>query len=159
MVISHGKRLTSPAAAYRTCFLKGVRGLTLSDLTPLVWGGALESLIIPPASDVATVKFLTPNACTTYLAATSNGIVIPADPSKPSAPQKLVFVEPQPSPNSINDMIQACIDTEQTRCVRAMGVDVDWSDAALMKLALGTDRASKRDVERIKKGTNAKGVS
>jgi hypothetical protein len=150
--------LISPAATYRTCILKGVSGLALSDLTSLIWGGALESLVIAPASDIAIVRFLTPTACTTYLAATSNGVVVPADPSKPSAPRKLIFVEPQPIPDSTNDVIQSCIDAEQTRCVRALGADDDWSDAALMKLALGTDK-EKRNVERIKKRKNAKGVS
>jgi hypothetical protein len=41
--------------------------------------------------------------------------------------------------------------------VRALGADDDWSDAALMKLALGPDKV-KRDVERIKKGRTTKGV-
>jgi hypothetical protein len=153
----HRDRLTSTAVTHRVCTLRGVNGLALSEVTPLIWGGALESLIIPPASDTAVVRFLTPTACTTYLATTVNGIIIPADPSKPSAPKKLILVEPQLGPCSINDVIQSCIDAEQTRCVRALGADDDWSDAALMKLALGPDKA-KRDVERIKKGRTAKGV-
>jgi hypothetical protein len=153
----HRDRLTTTAATHRVCTLTGISGLALSEVTPLIWGGALESLIIAPASDTAVVRFLTPAACTTYLAATANGIVIPADPSKPSAPKRLILVEPQPGPCSINDVIQACVDAEQTRCVRALGADDDWSDAALMKLALGSDKV-KRDVERIKKGRTAKGV-
>lgn len=106
-----------------------------------------------PGSDHALVKFLTPKACQTYLDATENGIEVQGGTKK-----TIIFVDKQSGPNSINDVIQNCIDGDASRCVRATGADDDWSDGALLKLARGKQQA-KRDVDRIKQGKTPRGVS
>jgi hypothetical protein len=103
-----------------------------------------------PGSSVALVKFLTPAACEKYHQDTANGIEIVGDIKR-----ALVFVEKAEGPNSINDLIQNCIDGEVSRCVRAIGAD-EVSDVMLMKMARGKDK--KREVDRIKQGKTARGV-
>lgn len=126
---------------------------SINQLQALVWGGRLESISMPEAgSGFALVKFLTPEACQKYYEATENGIEIPGDK------KTVVFVERTAGPNSINDVIQNCINGDASRCVRAVGVDEEWSDMALMKLARGKGQ-TKREVDRIKRGKTAKGVS
>ncbi|KAF9691715.1 hypothetical protein EKO04_010499 [Ascochyta lentis] len=138
---------------YRTCVLKGVSGVkSLNELQALVWGGRLESISMPEAgSEHALVKFLTPKACQSYLDATENGIEVHGDTKK-----TIVFVDKQPEPNSVNDVIQNCIDGDASRCIRATGADDDWSDEALFILARGKQQI-KRDVDRIKQGKTARG--
>jgi hypothetical protein len=104
-------------------------------------------------SEHALVKFLTAEACQTYLDATENGIEIQGDTKK-----TFVFVDKKPGPNSINDVIENCIKNDASRCIRATGADDDWSDGALLKLARGKQQI-KRDVDRVKQGKNAAGVS
>lgn len=105
-----------------------------------------------PGSEHSLVKFLTPEACQAYLNATKNGIEIQGDTTK-----FIIFVDKQPGPNSINDVIQNCIDGDASRCVRATGADDDWSDAALLKLARGKEK-SKREVDRIVQGKTTRKV-
>src|SRR5690242_17796114 len=104
-------------------------------------------------SEHAVVTFLTPEACQTYLDATENGIEVQGGPKS-----TVVFVDKQPAPNSINDVIQNCIDGDASRCIRATGADDDWSDGALFMLARGKQQIP-RDVDRIKQGKTARGVS
>lgn len=103
-------------------------------------------------SSNALVKFLTPAACEKYHKDTANGIEMVRKTKK-----ALVFVEKAEGPNSINDLIQNCIDGEASRCVRAIGTDED-NDVVLMKMARGKDKI-KREVDRIKQGKTARGVS
>jgi hypothetical protein len=142
------------APAYRSCILKGVSGVkSINQLQALVWGGRLESIQIPsPGSDFAIVRFLTPEACDKYFKATENGIEIQGDK------KAVVFVEKQPGPTSINDVMRNCIEGDASRCVWALDAEEDWSDMMLMKLARGKG-AVKRDVDRIKQGKTARGVS
>ncbi|KZM23544.1 uncharacterized protein EKO05_0011247 [Ascochyta rabiei] len=141
------------SAVYRTCVLKGVSGVkSLNELQALVWGGRLESISMPETgSEHALIKFLTPKACQNYLDATENGIEVYGGTKK-----TIVFVDKQPGPSSINDVIQNCIDGDASRCVRATGADNDWSDVALFNLARGKQQV-KRDVDRIKQGKTARG--
>ncbi|KAH6625614.1 hypothetical protein C7974DRAFT_414115 [Boeremia exigua] len=140
-------------AIYRACILKGVGGVkTLNELQALVWGGRLESIFMPePGSENAVVKFLTPEGCQAYLNATQNGIEIQGGMKK-----TVVFVNQQPEPNSINDVIQNCIDGNVTRCIRATGADDDWSNGMLFNLARGKQKIP-RDVEHVKQGKTARG--
>ncbi|KAH7067795.1 hypothetical protein FB567DRAFT_457859 [Paraphoma chrysanthemicola] len=144
------KREVPPA--YRVCLLKGVSGIkSINQLQALVWGGRLESISMPSSgSDFAVVRFLTPEACEKYFQATENGIEIQGDK------KTIVFVEKQPSPTSINDVMRNCIESDASRCVLALDADEDWSDMLLMKLAKGKSTA-KREVDRIKRGKTARG--
>jgi hypothetical protein len=134
--------------------LKGVSGVkSINQLQALVWGGRLESIQLPsPGADFAVVRFLTPEACDKYFKATENGIEIRGDK------KSVVFVEKQPGPTSINDVMRNCIDGDASRCVRALDADEEWSDMLLMRLARGKGNV-KRDVDRIKRGKTARGVS
>ena len=126
----------------------------MNELQALVWGGKLESISMPElGSEHALVKFLTPEACQAYLEATENGIEVHGGTKK-----TVIFVDKQPGPNSINDVIQNCINGDASRCVRATGADDDWSDGALLTLARGKQQI-KRDIDRIKRGNTARGVS
>lgn len=126
---------------------------SINELQALVWGGRLESLQLPtPGSDFAVVRFLTPEACEKYFKATENGIEIEGDK------KAVIFVEKQPGPSSINDVVRNCTEGEATRCVRALDAEEDWSDHLLMRLARGKDRV-KREVDCIKQGKTARGVS
>lgn len=140
---------------HRACILKGVSDVkSINQLQALVWGGRLESIALPsPGSDFAVVRFLTPEACEKYYKATENGIEVQGDMKK-----SLVFVEKQPGPTSINDVMRNCIEGDASRCVRAMDAEEDWSDILLMKLARGKGQI-KREVDRIKRGKTARGVS
>jgi hypothetical protein len=106
-----------------------------------------------PGSSNALVKFLTADGCKKYHEDTANGIEVVGDNRK-----AMVFVELAEGPNSTNDVIQGCIDEGSTRCIRAIG-KVDHTDAQLMNLAQGRSQASKRVVDRIKRGKNTRGVS
>ena len=142
-------------AAHRTCILKGVTAVTsINQLQALVWGGRLESISGPESgSSNALVKFLTADACERYHRDTANGITIKADMKN-----AVVFVELTEGPNSTNDVIQRCIEGGVSRCVRALG-KVECNDTQLMALAQGKDQAKKREVDRIKRGKNVRGVS
>jgi protein-S-isoprenylcysteine O-methyltransferase len=139
----------------RTVLLKGVGDLkSINQIQALIWGGPVESIHMPePGKDFAMVKFMTAAGCRKYFDATENGIQLPTDKTK-----KIIFVERQPGPNSVNDVLQNCIDGNVSRCVRAVGADDDWSDMALRKLAEGTSK-KKREVDTIKRGKTARGVS
>jgi hypothetical protein len=105
-----------------------------------------------PGTDFAVVRFLTPEGCDKYLSATENGIVLEGNT------KTVIIVDKQPGPTSINDLMRNCTDNDVSRCVRALDVEPDWSDLMLMKLARGKG-ASKREVDCIKQGQNARGVS
>jgi hypothetical protein len=107
----------------------------------------------PLGTSSALVRFLEPEACDRYFKTTENGIEIQGDK------KALVLVEKQPGPTSINDTIRGCTDGDVTRCVRAVDVDDDdWNDVSLMKIARGKG-ALKREVDTIKRGKTARGVS
>ncbi|KAH8724279.1 hypothetical protein GQ44DRAFT_618625 [Phaeosphaeriaceae sp. PMI808] len=144
------KREAPPA--YRACILKGVSGIkSINEIQALVWGGRIESIVLPNSgSDFAVVRFLTAEGCETYLKATANGIEVLGNK------KMVVFVEKQPGPSSINDVIRHCIESDTSRCVRAIDAKEDWSDKELMTLARGKS-ATKREVDCIKHGKTARG--
>jgi len=104
-------------------------------------------------SSNAVVKFLTSAACEKYHEATANGIEVVGQMKT-----VVVDVEKTDGPNSINDVIRNCIDQGITRCVRAIGA-IELDDMTLMKLARGNSKTNKREVDRIKRGMNARGHS
>jgi hypothetical protein len=101
-------------------------------------------------SGFAVVRFLTPEACDKYFKATENGIEVHGEKNT------IVFVEKQPGPTSINDVIRNCIERDASRCVRAVDAEEDWSEHMLLKLARGKG-VPKREVDCIKTGKNARG--
>lgn len=134
--------------------MKGVSGVkSINELQALVWGGRLESIQLPsPGSGFAVVRFLTPEACDKYFNATENGIELGG------INKTVIFVEKQPGPTSINDVVRNCTEGDASRCVRALDAEEDWPDRMLMKLARGTGQI-KREIDTIKQGKTALGVS
>lgn len=127
--------------------------ITINQLQSLVWGGKVETLSLPaPGSGLAKVRFMVSESCTKYSEATVNGIQAPGDN------KAVIFVEKDPGPNSVNDVLRNSTEGDVTRCVRALQADDDWSDMMLMKLAVGTGKEG-RVVDRIKQGKTARGVS
>jgi protein-S-isoprenylcysteine O-methyltransferase len=100
----------------------------------------------------AQVKFLEAAACSKFFDATENGIEVPGDK------KTVVFVEKQPGPNSVNDVIRNCAEGDASRCIRAYDADDDWEDMALLRIAKGKGK-DKRDVDTIKRGKDRRGVS
>lgn len=147
--------LTSTAAGYRTCVLKGVAGVkTIHQLQALVWGGKLEAISMPDNSGFGTVRFLTAEGCQKYYEATQNGIEVSGEKDQ----KMIVLVERTEGPNSTNDVMRACAEGDATRCVRAVGADDEWTDMLLLKLARGQDKI-KRELDTIKHGKTSRGVS
>ncbi|KAF2477592.1 uncharacterized protein BDR25DRAFT_274841 [Lindgomyces ingoldianus] len=145
---TQGKR--ENVAGIRTVILKGVASLpSINKLQAFVWGGRLESLSFELGKGIALVKFLTAEGCKKYFDATVNGIPIPRE-------KELIFVELATGPNSLNDVLQNCIEGEASRCVRAVDADEDWDDMVLLNLARGKGK-TKREVDRIKHGRTVKG--
>ncbi|KAE8826348.1 hypothetical protein CFE70_006684 [Pyrenophora teres f. teres 0-1] len=140
-------------AAQRTCILKGVSGVTsINQLQALVWGGRLESISMSETGpSTAVVKFLSPTDCDKYHKETANGIKVIGDMKT-----VVIEVEKTDGPNSINDVIRNCIEKGTTRCVRATGA-IEKDDKTLMKLARGNSQVNKREVDRIRRGKNARG--
>lgn len=95
---------------------------------------------------------MTPEACDTYFKVTENGIEVPGEK------KTLVFVEKQPGPSSINDLMRNCIDSGASRCVRATDAEEDWSDVLLNKIARGNGLV-KRELDYVKRGKTAQAVS
>jgi hypothetical protein len=105
-----------------------------------------------PGSSNAVIKFLTPAACEKYYKDTANGIEVAGDISN-----TVVFVEKAAGSNSIDDIIENCIDEDASRCVRAIGAEED-NAMLLMKMARGKSQI-KREVDTIKQGKTARGVN
>lgn len=105
-----------------------------------------------PGSDFAVVRFLTPEACDKYFNATENGIELGG------TNKAVIFVEKQPGPTSINDVVRNCTEGDASRCVRALNAEEDWSVIMLNKLARGKGQI-KREIDCIKPGKTARGVS
>jgi hypothetical protein len=108
----------------------------------------------PPGGGNALVKFLTAAGCSKFFDATENGIEVVV----PDGNKTVVFVEKQPGPNSVNDVIRNCAEGDATRCVRAYDAEEDWGDVALLRLAKGLGK-DKREVDCINRGKNSRGVS
>ena len=109
-------------------------------MSTLVWSGDIEHIEYVDGTSSAKVRFVSAEACQSYFDKTANGIKYPPG----AAIGKAVWVElaTEVEPLSGN-LLEAVERREATRCVRAIGVDEDWSIAALTRLAEG----AKRDVK------------
>jgi len=82
---------------------------------------------------------MTGEACEAYFKSTSNGIKVPGDENT------LVLVDLHPAPNSVNDLLGRMIEGGNTRCVRALGADEEWSDAQLKTIIRANLRTPELD--------------
>ena len=87
-----------------------------------------------------------------YYHDTSNGLVYEKDAK---GHELVLFVELSKDVDVVGGLLQGWIASGVTRCVRAVGVDADWSMDTLVKIA----ERKNRKVEKIVDGQNAGGVS
>ncbi|OJD36068.1 uncharacterized protein BKCO1_1300060 [Diplodia corticola] len=119
---------------------------SIGSIQALVWGGRIEKFEYTPGSNHAWVLFMRGQDCEKYLTDTANGIEHPDG-------NRTVWVE-MGEPVTVNESLRGFFDAGHTRCVRAVGADEDWGEAALVKLA----SAKNRKLERIVNGANPKGL-
>ena len=119
-------------------------------LTSLIHSGPLEYITLyGPTS--AFVLFLNPDDALKYYKATANGIECQKEGAK-----YVVLTEMDPGAvDVIGGKLRQWIDSDMTRCVRAIGVDPEWTLGRLYGLA----EAKNRKVEVIEVGENPGGVS
>jgi hypothetical protein len=122
---------------------------THADVFALVWGGDVQALKFTPGSSFAEVQFLRGGDCAKYIAATTNNILWPKEPTRFIKVEKC---DPEPS----HDMVKGYIERGITRCVRVFDANQEWGKTALDKFARGK---AHRSIERIANGQNAQGAS
>lgn len=119
-------------------------------IASLVFGGPLEQIVTFPTH--ASVTFLDADDCEKYYAATGNGIKFDKD--------RIADVRLSTEVDVIGGRIQALIDREATRCVRAVGNlsnDIPSTLTYLETMAKGR-MTRERKIERILKGKTARNV-
>ena len=97
--------------------------------------------------------FLDPEDCARYNAATANGIVYGKDQA--SGRELVAFTEMSKDVNVIGGLLKGFIEAGVTRCVKCIGVEEDWSLAALTKMA----ERKNRKLEGIEEMETRGGVS
>lgn len=118
-------------------------------------GGPLED--IRCLDNKAEVTFLDGADAQKFFDATPNGILFRKDTSG-SRYAEVKFVE---DVTPLSSLVKQHLENGATRCVRATGIDEDWSVAGLKALAGGKSNRSgqpMRRVEGIEIGTNARNV-
>lgn len=116
-----------------------------SDLTlaqSLIYGGAIETFSLSPTKTSAYVTFVTADACDAFFNAHPNGIVFKNPKTRRS---HAVYVDRGLEVDVVSSVLQAYLDCEASRVVRASGAEEDWGMGALYKLA----EAKNRKVETI----------
>lgn len=115
----------------------------------------MEEINFTPGSSVADVVFVKAEDCMDYYNKTGNGIPIPGAGGK----QQIIWVELGKDVDPMSGLVQKLLESGCTRCLRAIGIDEDWTPVALTTLAVGKGSRARR-VEHISITTNrANGVS
>jgi len=129
------------AAKIRSVYLRNLPANTTSYIvSTLVWGGDIEHIEHVDGNSSAKVRFVDAKACQIYFEKTANGINYPPRAGTGKAVWVELATEVEPLSGNLLDAIER---REATRCVRAIGVDTEWSIDALTRLAEG----AKRDVK------------
>lgn len=118
-------------------------------IASLVFGGPLEQILT--TSNSASVTFLNADDCRNYYNATANGIKY--------GQSHVADVRLSNEVDVIGGRLQALIDKEATRCVRAVGkLSEEQSKQHLLETMARGRMTRERKVERILKEKNARGV-
>lgn len=127
-----------PAARVRKIILNNLPAD--SDLTlvqSLVYGGAIETFSLAPNKTSAYVTFVRADACDAFFDAHPNGIVF----KNPKTRRKhVVYVDKGQDIDVVSGILQAYLDCQASRVIRATGADEDWGMRALYKLAESKNR-------------------
>lgn len=115
----------------------------------LVYGGPLESIRVTDGK-VAFVTFLRPEDAMKYYEATANDLLFKKDGA-----EHIIMTQLGKDVNPVSGVLKEWIEKEFTRCVRAVGVDEDWTIEALNETATKKGRK----IEKVVDGTNKSGVS
>ncbi|KAL8759882.1 MAG: hypothetical protein Q9199_000447 [Rusavskia elegans] len=143
------ERGTRTAARVRKIMLTGVpSGATPSLVASFVFGGPLERIHVGDSS--AFVTFLRGEDAAKYYEATGNGLDYRKDDV-----EHVIMTEMTSEVNPVSGILREYIEKEFTRCVRAIGVDAEWTTMALHEVAARKGRK----VEKIVDGLNASKAS
>lgn len=143
-----------PAAKVRKVILKGLPPNASPTLVAaLVYGGPLEQIVIRPPSR-AEVVFLHAEDCMKYYDSTANGLLYKPPTGANKDHYYPIMTELGKDVNVVSGVLREWIEKEVTRCVRAVGVDKEWSMAWIQEAAARKGRK----VEKIIDGENANKV-
>ncbi|KAL8802050.1 MAG: hypothetical protein Q9182_004063 [Xanthomendoza sp. 2 TL-2023] len=143
------ERTTRTAARVRKVLLTGIpMGASPTLVASFVFGGPLEQIQVNEKS--AYVTFLRGQDAEKYYEATGNGLLYKKDDV-----EHVIMTEMTREVNPVSGILREYIEKEFTRCVRAIGVDKDWTMKALQETAARKGRR----VEKIVDGLNASKVS
>ncbi|KAL9042801.1 MAG: hypothetical protein Q9180_000338 [Flavoplaca navasiana] len=143
------RRGTRTAAKVRKVMLTGIpSGATPNLVASFVFGGPLERIHVGDSS--AFVTFLRGEDAERYYEATENGLDYEKDGVK-----YVIMTEMTSEVNPVSGILREYIEKEFTRCVRAIGVDREWTLMALHEVAARKGRK----VEKIVDGLNANKAS
>lgn len=138
------------AAKHRRIVLTGLpEPSTPTFVASLVYGGPLESVRTTDGK-VAFVTFLRAEDATKYYDATANDLLFKKDGA-----EHVITTQLGKDVDPVSGVLKEWIEKEFTRCVRAVGVEKDWSVEALNKFAGNKGRK----VEKVIDGSNKNGVS
>ncbi|KAL8695039.1 MAG: hypothetical protein Q9218_000407 [Villophora microphyllina] len=112
-----------------------------------VYGGPLEDLAV--GNSTAYVTFLHAEDTAKFYETTANGLVYKTD-----AANHVIFTEMSKDVNPVSGVLREYIEKEFTRCVRAVGVDKEWTMGYLQETAARKGRR----VEKIVDGVNVSNV-
>ncbi|KAI4202954.1 MAG: hypothetical protein LQ350_002171 [Teloschistes chrysophthalmus] len=140
----------SPAKT-REVVLTGIPpGSTPTIVASLAFGGPLERIAV--SNSAAYVTFLRAEDAAKFYETTANGLVY--EPNVPNATKYVIMTAMSKHLNPVSGVLREYIEKEFTRCVRAIGVDKEWTMAYMYETAARKGRK----VEKIVDGINVNNV-
>lgn len=128
-------------------------GFTVSKIASLVFGGPVEQISFNSGNSHATVTFVHASDCMSYFIKTGNGIQLS------DQQDHVLWVELGIEVDPMSGLTKSHEEGSCTRCLRAIGIEEDWTIAGLTKLASGKG-GNARKVEDISvKMNRSTGVS
>lgn len=116
----------------------------------LVFGGPLEQIWV--GTSTAFVTFLRAEDAEKFYETTGNGLVYKSD--APDGREHVIMTEMSKEVNPVSGVLREYIEKEFTRCVRAIGVDKEWT----VKYLYETATRKGRKIEKIVDGANVNKV-
>ena len=123
-------------------------GATPNLIASFVFGGALERIHVGDSS--AFVTFLHGEDAERYYEATENGLEYEKE-----GVEYVIMTQMTSEVNPVSGVLREYIEKEFTRCIRAIGVDIEWTLTALHEVAARKGRK----VEKIVDSLNASKAS
>jgi hypothetical protein len=132
----------------RTVRLTNIPGTNkiISNITRLVFFGAIMSIRYEPGSSWAEVTFVKAEECQKYLDATKNGL------SWPEEKDRVIIIAPCDPESGLMEHVEIIVQKGITRCVRVVDIDSEWKPLALKNMA----EQSGRKIDRVINGHDTK---